>query len=88
MSLFTKRRKVVRQKQEEDRKCWEENSKKFGKGCEDTIKTCKYLQEQIKIDATSSKMYYQPEAIKLASMKDIDKKDKKRLDAIKWIIKS
>ena len=45
MSIFTKRRKIVRQKQEEDRKCWEENSKKFGKGCEDTIKTCKYLQE-------------------------------------------
>ena len=45
MSLFTKRRKVVRQKQEEDRKHWEENSKKFDKGCEDTIKTCKYIQE-------------------------------------------
>ena len=47
---------------------------------------CKYLQEQLRIDASSSKMYYQPEAIKLASMKDIDKKDKKRLDAIKWIV--
>lgn len=45
MSLFTKRRKVVRQKQEEDRKRLEENSKKFERGCEDTIKTCKYLQE-------------------------------------------
>lgn len=45
MSLFTKRRKIIRQKQEEDRKSLEENSKKFNKGCEDTIKTCKYLQE-------------------------------------------
>ena len=45
MSLFTKRRKVVRQKQEEDRKHWEENSKKFDKACQDTIDTCKYLQE-------------------------------------------
>ena len=45
MSMFTKRRKAIRQKQEEYRKCLEENSKKFNKGCEDTIKTCKYLQE-------------------------------------------
>ena len=45
MSIFTKRRKIVRKKQEEDRKRWEENSKKFKKTCEDTIKTCKYLQE-------------------------------------------
>lgn len=45
MSLFTKRRKIIRQKQEEDRKRLEENSKKFNKGCEDTIKTCKYIQE-------------------------------------------
>jgi len=45
MSIFTKRRKIVRRKQEEDRKRWEENSKKFNKGCEDTIKTCKYIQE-------------------------------------------
>ena len=45
MSLFTKHRKIVRQKQEEDRKRLEENSKQFDKGCEDTIKTCKYLQE-------------------------------------------
>jgi hypothetical protein len=43
--MFTKRRKAIRQKQEEDRKRWEENSKKFDKGCEDTIKTCKYIQE-------------------------------------------
>ena len=45
MSLFTKHRKIVRQKQEEDRKRLEENSKQFDKGCEDTIKTCKYIQE-------------------------------------------
>ena len=45
MSIFTKRRKVVRKKQEEDRKRWEENSKKFDKGCDDVINTCKYIQE-------------------------------------------
>jgi len=45
MSLFAKRRKIVRQKQEENRKRLEENSKQFDKGCEDTIKTCKYIQE-------------------------------------------
>ena len=45
MSLFTKRRKVVRQKQEKDRKHCEENSKKFDKGCQDVIDTCKYIQE-------------------------------------------
>ena len=47
---------------------------------------CKYMQEQIRIDSQSSKMYNEPEAIKTASMKDIDKTDKKRLDAIKWIV--
>ena len=47
---------------------------------------CKYMQEKIKIEESSSKMYYQPYSIKLANMKDIDKKDKKRLDAIKWIV--
>ncbi|MCR4581019.1 MAG: primosomal protein DnaI [Bacilli bacterium] len=48
---------------------------------------CKYLQEQLKIEENSSVMYYQPHSIKTASMKDIDKNDKKRLDAIKWIVK-
>lgn len=45
MSIFTKRRKIVRQKQEENKKRLEENSKRFDKGCDDVIKTCKYLQE-------------------------------------------
>ena len=45
MSVFTKRRKIVRQKQEADRKRWEENSKQFDKGCNDVIKTCEYLRE-------------------------------------------
>jgi len=45
MSVFTKRRKIVRQKQEEDRKRWEENSKRFNKSCQDVIDTCKYLKE-------------------------------------------
>ena len=43
--MFTKRRKIVRQKQEADRKRWEENSKQFEKGCQDVINTCKYIQE-------------------------------------------
>jgi len=45
MSMFTKRRKAIRQKQEEDRKRWEENSKQFDKGCQDVIDTCKYIQK-------------------------------------------
>ena len=45
MSIFTKRRKAIRQKQEENRNRWEENSKQFDKGCQDVIDTCKYLQE-------------------------------------------
>ena len=45
MSIFTKRRKMVRQKQEADRKRWEENSKQFDKGCNDVINTCEYLRE-------------------------------------------
>ena len=47
MSMFTKRRKIVRQKQEEDRKRWEENSKQFKKGCQDVINTCKYIYKNI-----------------------------------------
>lgn len=43
--MFTKRRKAIRQKQEEDRKRWEENSKQFDKGCQDVIDTCKYIKE-------------------------------------------
>ena len=45
MSVFTKRRKIVRQKQEENRKHWEENSKRFDKGCQNVIDTCKYIQK-------------------------------------------
>ena len=47
---------------------------------------CKYMQEQLNIDNNSSKMYYEPASIKRASMKDVDKKDKNRLEAIKWLI--
>ena len=45
MSVFKKRRKIVRQKQEADRKRWEENSKQFDKGCQDVLKTCDYIKE-------------------------------------------
>ena len=45
MSMFTKRRKVVRQKQEEDRKRWKENSKQLDKSMNDILKTCNYIKE-------------------------------------------
>ena len=47
---------------------------------------CKYKQEEFELLKNTSKMYYQPASIRKANMKDIDKKDKKRLEAIKWII--
>ena len=47
---------------------------------------CKYKQEEISIDENSSKMYNQPLAVRTANMKDIDKKDKNRVEAIKWIV--
>lgn len=43
MSVFTKRRKVVRKKQEEDRKRWEENSIKQEKSMQLMIDTAKYI---------------------------------------------
>ena len=45
MSMFTKRRKITRQKQEEDRKRWEENSKQLDKSMNDILKTCDYIKE-------------------------------------------
>jgi primosomal protein DnaI len=47
---------------------------------------CKYKQEEFKLEETTSNIYFQPTSIRLASMKEIDKKDKKRLNAIKWIV--
>ena len=47
---------------------------------------CKYMQKEIDIKKNSSKMLYEPASIRLASMKDVDKKDKNRLPAIKWLI--
>ena len=48
MSLFTKRRKVIRHKQEEDRKRQEENSKKLDKTCKDIIKSCRFIRKKYK----------------------------------------
>ena len=45
MSIFTKRRKIVRQKQEADRKRWEENSKRQDKSMQLIIDTAKYIDE-------------------------------------------
>lgn len=46
MGLFTKRRKIVRQKQEEDRKRLAENNKKFGKSMDDILKVCDILRNE------------------------------------------
>jgi len=46
MGLFTKRRKIVRQKQDEDRKRLTENNKKFGKSMDDILKVCDILQNE------------------------------------------
>jgi hypothetical protein len=43
--MFTKRRKAIRQKQEEDRKRWEKNSKKTGKSMQLMIDTAKYIDK-------------------------------------------
>ena len=45
MSLFTKRRKIVRQKQESDRKRWEENIEKQKISMNNVLKACDYIQE-------------------------------------------
>ena len=44
--MFTKRRKIVRQKQEEDRKRWEEGCKQQEKSMNNIIKTAKIIEEQ------------------------------------------
>ena len=43
--MFTKRRKAIRQKQEEDRKRWEENSNRQEKSMQLMIDTAKYIDE-------------------------------------------
>lgn len=45
MSVFTKRRKLIRKKQAEERKQQLENSKKFDDACFDFVETCKILQD-------------------------------------------
>ena len=45
MSIFTKRRKALRQKREADRKQQLENSKRFDDACFDVVETCKILQD-------------------------------------------
>jgi len=44
MSVFTKRRKIVRQKQEAERKQWEENAVKSEKSMNDILKTTQYIE--------------------------------------------
>ena len=44
MSRFTRRRKAIRQKQGENKKRWEENSKKLDKWYDDMMKTLDYLK--------------------------------------------
>ena len=44
MSVFTKRRKKLRQQQKIDQKQKEENSKKFERAMQDHIETCKIIK--------------------------------------------
>lgn len=46
MSLFTKRRKKVRLKQEEDRKRWDESVNRTNKSMEDVLKVTKIIEEK------------------------------------------
>ena len=45
MSVFTKRRKIARKKQELDKKRKEENGKNFEKAMKDHIKTCEIIKK-------------------------------------------
>lgn len=45
MSVFTKRRKIVRQKQEAERKRWEEKAAKSEKSMNDILKTTQYIEQ-------------------------------------------
>lgn len=45
MSVFTKRRKIVRKKKEEQLKQWKENSKRQDKSMQLMINTAKYIDE-------------------------------------------
>lgn len=44
--MFTKRRKVIRQKQEEDRKRWQDNIEKQQKAMNNIIKTAKIIEQK------------------------------------------
>ena len=46
MSLFTKRRKKIRLKQEEDKKRWNESLEKTNKSMEDVLKVTKIIEEK------------------------------------------
>ncbi len=46
MSVFNKRRKIIREKQEEDRKCWDENVKKQNKSMENMIKGAEIIEKE------------------------------------------
>ena len=46
MSVFKKRRKIIRQKQEADRKRWDENVKKQNKSIENMIKAAEIIGKE------------------------------------------
>lgn len=48
MSRFTKRRKAIRLKQEEERIRLEENSKQFKRGCNAIINSCRFIRKKHK----------------------------------------
>ena len=57
--------------------------------CENRLRfdelACKYMQEKLKEEEYSCTYYEMPDALKKASMKDIDTSDAKRVETIKWL---
>jgi len=46
MSVFNKRRKIVRQKQEEDRKRWDESCRKQNESMKNMVKAAEIINEK------------------------------------------
>ena len=46
MSMFTKRRKVMRQEKAENQRIWDENTKRFDKSMENMIKSAEIIEKE------------------------------------------
>lgn len=46
MSMFTKRRKVMRQEKAENQRIWDENAKRFDKSMENMIKSAEIIENE------------------------------------------